>query len=264
MPQVDIVEGDMRDARALDRLLVEGCTWINLVHLEFPSDQARKATLAPISEICRRKAVRRVVHCSSAVVIGRSSANVVDENTPCRPRGAYEVGKLAMEAYFRQLSPSTTVLRPTAVFGSGGRNLMKLADDLTRRPRWLNYVKSSLQGSRRMNLIHVDNVVAALEFLAAASDVAGEVFIVSDDEYPTNNFRDVEQILMRELGVAAYRLPSTPVPPLVLSSLLRLAGRSNVNPERTYDASKILGRGLRKPRPLDEGLRDFAAWYRAR
>lgn len=254
----------MRDARALDRLLVEGCTWINLVHLEFPSDQARRAALAPIMEICRRRAVRRVVHCSSAMVVGRSSANVVDEDTPCRPRGSYETSKLALEACFRQELPGTTVLRPTAVFGAGGRNLVKLAADLVGRPRWLNYLKSSVQGSRRMNLVHVDNVVAALEFLAAASDVAGEVFIISDDEYPANNFRDVERLLMRELGVAAYRLRSMPAPALVLSSVLRLAGRSNVNPGRTYDASKILGRGLKKPMPFDEGLRSFAAWYRAR
>ena len=112
---------------------------------------------------------------------------------------------------------------------------------------------------------HVDNVVAALVFLLYATDgVAGETFIISDDESPINNYRDVERRLMAGLGIPDYPVAPVSVPRWLLSSALRMAGRTNVNPDRVYDCSKIIGRGLKKPVTFEHGLSDFVAWFRAR
>ena len=157
------------------------------------------------------------------------------------------------------------VLRPTAVFGPHGRNLIKQMRDLEQRPALLSYLHSCLQGTRRLNLVHVNNVVAALMFLLDARDnIGGQTFIISDDESPLNNHREVERRLREGLALSDYRVAPVSAPPWILSTALRLAGRTNANPNRLYDCSKIIARGLTKPVAFEEGLTDFVAWYRFR
>ena len=143
------------------------------------------------------------------------------------------------------------------------QNLLKLASALHSGNRFANYARSSLFGRRRMHLVHVENVVAAIEYLIDnPAPQRGEIYIVSDDEDPANNFRDVEQFLMQAWGIRDYPVPPLPVPKVFLSVLLRLKGRSNTDPDRIYDSSKLARAGLRaKPLSLDRGLREFASWY---
>ena len=116
-----------------------------------------------------------------------------------------------------------------------------------------------------MNLVHVDNVVAALAFLIdTPRDIGGEVYIVSDDESPLNNYRDVEHRLVEGLGIPNYPLPPVAMPRSALALALKAAGRTNTNPNRVYDGSKLLKAGLKKPVSLEEGLASFASWYRSR
>jgi nucleoside-diphosphate-sugar epimerase len=265
----EVEQGDMRDPAAFGRLLEEGCTWVNAAHLETPSDlEQSTAVMASLLEVCRKKRVRRLVHCSTAVVVGRSTSKVVTESTECQPGDHYEETKLAIEQCLLREGAEAlevVILRPTAVFGPCGRNLVKLANDLEQRSALVNYLKSCLQGARRMNLVHVDNVVAALVFLLdAIGGVAGETFIISDDEFPINNYRDVECRLMAGLGISSYAIAPISAPRWMLSSALRVAGRTNINPGRIYDCSKIIGRGLKKPVLFEKGLTDFLIWYRGR
>lgn len=263
-----VEQGDMRDPVAFGRLLEEGCTWVNAAHFEAPADLEQSiSVMSSLLKVCREKRIRRVVHCSTAVVVGHTISSVVTESTECKPGDHYEQAKLAIERCLlgENANPlEVVILRPTAVFGPRGRNLIKLANDLEHQPPILNYFKSCLQGARRMNLVHVDNVVAALVFLLNAADtVAGEIFIISDDESPINNYRDVERRLMAGLGVRDYAFDPIPAPRWMLSSALRVAGRTNTNPDRLYDCSKIIGHGLKKPVPFEHGLADFLGWYRA-
>lgn len=264
----EAMEGDMRNPAAFARILEEGCTWVNVAHLDLPSETDQINVMTSLLEVCREKRIRRLVHCSTAVVAGRSNASVVTEDTDCLPGDRYEAAKLAIEQVLLQKcggSLEVVILRPTAVFGPHGRNLIKLANDLRGQPAFVNYLKSCLQGSRRMNLVHVDNVVAALAFLIdVPGRVAGEVFIVSDDEAPGNNFRDVERCLMAALGIPDYPVAPAALPRWMLSTALRATGRTNPNPFRVYDCSKIVGRGLKKPVAFEKGLADFTTWYRDR
>jgi nucleoside-diphosphate-sugar epimerase len=264
----EVEVGDMRDPTAFARILEEGCTWVNVAQLDSPSDTEHLKVMASLLEVCRRKRIRRLVHCSTAVVAGNIPDDVVTEATECRPASNYEVTKLAVERLVlreRNYGFETAILRPTAVFGPGGKNLVKLAENLLRQPRAVNYVRSCLQGRRRMNLVHVDNVAAALAFLIdAPRDIGGEIYIVSDDESPLNNYRDVEQRLARGLDIPYYPLPPIAMPRAALSLALKVIGRTNTNPGRTYDSSKLVRAGFRKPMTLERGLASFASWYRSR
>jgi nucleoside-diphosphate-sugar epimerase len=181
-PNVVVVAGDMRAPQTFERLILEESTWINLVSLNLRSESEETRLMTQLVAICRKKRVKRIVHCSTAVVVGRAPVDVVSEITECEPASTYEIRKLAVERVllgYAEDGLEITALRPTAVFGPGGRNLIKLAHDLLHRPRLVNYLKSCVQGRRKMNLVCVANVVAALIFLATSkADVTGQPFLV--------------------------------------------------------------------------------------
>lgn len=267
--RVIAVKGNLLDAKTLRPLLTPGATVIHLAYLATSNPEVDNlAAVRNLLAACNAAGIKRMIHCSTAVVAGNVSDDVITEDTVCRPSTTYERVKYRIEQEMRGAAAGRheiTILRPTAVFGPRGRNLIKLANDLRAQPAFVNYLKSCLQGSRRMNLVHVDNVVAALAFLIGVPGrMAGEVFIISDDEAPGNNFRDVERCLMAGLGVPDYPNAPAALPRWLLSAALRAAGRTNTNPFRVYDCSKIVGRGLKKPVAFDQGLADFASWCRDR
>jgi len=258
--------GDLENLEILREFLAPGGV---LVHLAYPTDWNSTRHLSAAEELGRVAAevgVKRIVLCSTAVVVGNAKSRRVNEDTICSPVSDYERTKLSIEQTFATLGKNAyqlAVLRPTAVLGAGGRNLFKLARDLTQGSLTVNYLRSSLFGRRRMNLVCVENVVAALGFLARREQAMfREVFIVSDDDDPLNNFRDIEIELMTQLGVANYWVPPFPVPQQVLSGILHLGGRSCTDPKRTYDGSRLFRAGYKKISTITQSLKCFAVFFK--
>jgi len=260
------VHGDLLQPASLGALVAPGCTVVNLAYLEAASHDQNLAAAANLARACRAGGARRLVHVSTATVVGAARDDVVTEATPPDPRIDYERTKLAVERRLAEEAGGAlelAVLRPTAVFGPRGRNLLALATRLAAGGKWANYARSCLHGRRRLNLVCVDNVVAAIRFALDAPLAAGpEVFIVSDDDDPLNNYRAVESRLAARLGRGDYPVPPLALPAAVLAAILRLRGRSNANPNRVYSGAKLAGAGFRRPAPLAAGLESFADWYR--
>ena len=260
------IPGSIEDKRCLRELLVRDGF---LVHLAYPQDWDTERHLLATEGLASAAVeigVRRFVHCSTAMVVGAVDATLVDEDTPCKPATAYERTKFLIE---QSLSTSLegvvelAVLRPTAILGIGGKNLIKLARELTYGSRYTNYARTCLMGRRTMNLVCVENVSAALLLLLKRKQsLVQEKYYVSDDDDPGNNFRNVEQVLMEHLCIPAYGIPILPVPLFVLATALRLIGRSCQNPCRVYDSSKLVRVGYRKTTTLTQGLDRFAQWFR--
>ncbi len=153
------------------------------------------------------------------------------------------------------------IVRPTAVFGPGGKNLVKLARETAAGGTALRYLRTSLQGRRPMNLVSVQTVCAAIAHLAKRTGAGHkDVFIVSDDDAGTNNYRDVERVLMNAFGRADFRLPPLRVPHVLESGVRQLAGRSRNASHRRYLADKLLATVFVKPLGFDEALRRYAAY----
>ena len=246
--EVEIIEGDLHDSASLERFLEPGCTVINLVYLWNESEAGNLAAIGNLLGACKSANVARLIHCSTADVAGRTPDQRVVEASPCRPVTAYAVTKLKVEAAILAFEPScheVAILRPTAVFGPGGQNLKKLAQDLVTGSSLRNAFKACVFGHRRMNLVHVDNVVAAIAFLADRGHALGkEVFIISDDDAPSNDFASVELAMMKGLGVQGSRLPQIRFPSWLLSLMLRALRKNNVNPHCIYDAGKLRSLGI--------------------
>jgi len=265
--RVVTIAGDLLKPDTLHELVSPGSTVIHLAYLGPPHrDEENVAAARNLIAACRDARIRRLVHCSTAVVAGNVPDDVITEATVCRPCTEYERVKYHIEEEMREAAAGAhglAILRPTQVFGPGGRNLLSLAGRIVSASGAVNWVYSSLQGRRRMNLVSVYNVVAALGFLATADGgVDQQTYIISDDGAPTNNFRDVERILGRELGRERPAPPLT-LPPRLLSAVLRARGRSNTNPDRIYSDAKLKAAGFAKPWSFEGALADFARWFRA-
>lgn len=257
---IDYIEGDLLKPDSLDVLLSKNCTVINLAYLARNNLEA----MANLAGAGARNQVHRLIHCSTAVVAGRTKSDSVNETTPSHPASEYQRTKQQIEAILLEMASGNfevSILRPTAVFGPGGKNLLKLANELRTGNMWVNYVRSCLFNRRSMNLVAVENVVAALVFLLDAEQVDREIFIISDDEAPVNNYRDVENRLLTIFGMS-YPIPRLPVSVSVLSTFLHLAGRPNTNPSIKYSDQKLAALGFEKPKKLDMAIDDFATWYK--
>lgn len=261
-PNIEWFRGGLEDIETLRDFLAAGGV---LIHLAYPPDWDSSRHLAAAEKLARIAAdvgVRRVVLCSTAVVVGNAKSRCITEETMCSPVGDYERTKLGIEQVFAAAAKDAyqlAVLRPTAVLGTGGRNLHKLAHDLTEGSRIVNYLRSSVFGNRTMNLVCVENVVAALVFLVRREqNLDHEVYISSDDDDPRNNFRDIEMALMTHLGLPDYAVPPLVLPHHLLSVILHLSGRSCTDPKRTYDGSRLRRAGYENASTIAQSLERFA------
>jgi nucleoside-diphosphate-sugar epimerase len=265
---VEFIQGDLNDVNSLHSLLEPGCTVINLVYSWKGGEQGNLAMIRNLLDACLSAGIARLIYCSTAVVSGRISENQLTEATECRPVSEYGITKLKIEQTLMTTAKGhfdTVILRPTAVFGPGpgGKQLKKLTADLLHGKPWRNYLKSCLFGRRRMNLVYIDNVIAAILFLAQyAKPIKREVFIVSDDAFPSNNFIAVERYLMRSLGIPDYPLPRITLPLGFLSLLLQGLGRDNINPRCNYSQNKLEAFGFTSPVDFETGLANYADWRR--
>jgi nucleoside-diphosphate-sugar epimerase len=256
----EIIEGDLREAAGPTRLVEPGCDVVNLAHLWDGSLEDNVRAVRGLLSACAAGDSRRLVHLSSVAVFGRAPGDRVDEASPCLPVIAYGRAKLALEKLLAaEARTPFTIVRPATVFGEPGPPLDALIAELRRPVRIKGWLLSSVSGARRMNLVHVDNVVAAISFLLEAESFpGGQAFIVSDDDHPANNFSGVERELMKSLGVPDYALPRLPVPAWALALLLRARGHNNVNPRRTFDGARLAALGYRPPVDFIQGLAALA------
>jgi nucleoside-diphosphate-sugar epimerase len=257
-----IIQRNLSCPDSLEDLIEPDCVVVNLVYFwNLPASENILAAKRLI-DACRRKGAQKLIHCSSATVVGSVKEDIVTEETPCQPSTEYEKTKWQIEQTLLEpdhVTPEVIILRPTAVFGSGGKNLVKLVNDLRCRSKLYNYVKSCLYQRRSMNLVSLETVADSIKYFIKSPQVFDhEVFIVSDDEYPENNFIDVEHQLMNALGIPGYRIKRINLPRMSLSILLRLTQKSNFNPMRRYSCEKLFRCGFRKNTTFIENLKVYA------
>ena len=260
---VEVIEGDMRDEALIDRCLEPGATVINLAFDRTAPPADNVAAAQVLARGCERARVARLLHLSTATVVGANRDELIDEASRCVPVTPYESTKLAIEDALRSETADTelVIVRPTAVFGAGGQNLVKLARETAGEGVVPRYLRACVQGRRPMNLVSVETVCAALVHLAGRpGGCECDVFIVSEDEARANNYRDVERVLMAAVGRTDYRWPPLRLPRSLATAVRALAGRSSSNPHRRYRSDKLLDTGFVKPLGFDEALRRYAAY----
>ncbi|MBW2574977.1 MAG: NAD(P)-dependent oxidoreductase [Deltaproteobacteria bacterium] len=260
-----ITQGDLLDPDSLNRFITPDSTVINLAYLSGNSLNLNLKATENIVDACIAKRAARLIHCSTAVVAGRAKDNVINENTACIPATQYEKSKLEIENILNKRLKGKSeliILRPTAVFGRHGKNLIKVANDLLSLPPFTTFLKTALFYKRRLNLVCVENVVSAILFLMQINDrMDGKRFIISDDDERENNYYDIINLLAKYFGHKPVKAFYMPYRYHILRMLLIVSKRSNTDAHRNYSSNKLFCLGFKKSIQFREGIRRFASWY---
>jgi len=278
---VDVIEGDLAHPEVAARA-VAGCGTVYHLAAAFrePGIKPRRYREVHVDatkyllEAAKAEGVERIVHCSTIGVHGHVGNPPADEMSPFAPGDIYQETKADGERLALQLQREytlpLTVVRPTGIYGPGDLRLLKLFRPIARR----RFVMVG-SGEVFFHMVHVRDLVQGLR-LAATSDAAiGETFIIGGEEYCT--VRELVTRIARVWGVAvpSLRVPAWPLyaagalceavtipfgidPPLYRR---RVAFFTRSRAFRIDKAKRLLG--YRPAVPLQAGLAETAAWYRA-
>jgi len=132
-PGVEIVAGDLLDAQTIRRA-VDGCRYVihagGMFRFWVPDDEkvffdTNARGTEHVLMACSKAQVERVIHISTAAVIGQpDSDKIVDETHPPRPADAYQQSKLRAERiaerFYTEERLPVIILRPGAYYGPLG------------------------------------------------------------------------------------------------------------------------------------------------
>lgn len=261
--RVEVQRGSLLDHGDSLRFLRPGSALIHLAYSATPDPTVNLAVARNLVMAAGMAGVKKMVHVSTAAVVGRVDADMVDEATPCNPSDDYERIKLEIEHILasgcRQSGIPLVIVRPTAIFGQGGENLVKLIQQVDHDRPTLRLLRACLYGRRRLNLVAIDNVVAAICHVLNLNTPNGECFFISDDHVPENNYVDVAETVRLVRGISSPAIRSAVDLSPFLPATLRALGRSNVNPRRVYRCEKLLASGYRPAVPFLDAVKAFAA-----
>ena len=226
-------------------------------------------------------AIKKVLITSSLAAVGLSEDPVADETTPLNPISLYGRSKAEMERALAEPAEDGTVylndlpvviIRPPAVYGP------READIYT----FFKAVNTGLcpvigSGTEpELTLVHVRDLVRGMIDAAESDATAGETyFLGSDDAY---SWRQIKAAATAALGKKALTVPVPRVLVGVVGAAVegisKLFGQyPPLNREKAREilrAAKMCSSekarrhfGYRQQVPLEEGVRETIAWYRA-
>ena len=258
---VEWLQADLLNPNSLDEVFEEGDLVINLVYIKGSASEQNHQVVKNLILACVKAKVARLVHCSTSLVVGATSVSDISEATPCLPLTNYEVTKYELEKFILSGSYDgldVAVLRPTAVVGVGSENLIKLSHQLVNSLRIINYLRSSLFGSRPMHLVPVEMVSEALiHLIFLPVPLSKQVYIVAADSDADNNFKKVEEVLRKALGIQQRKIPLLPFPQLFLRLMLRLLGRTDFSLSRNYRTEKLKSTGFQSESSVGRAVMSF-------
>lgn len=245
--KVTIFQGDLLNPDSLKDFLPPGGILVHLAYMD--NSSANIKAIFNLIDAVKQSSVKRVVHCSTVVVVGFDAKGVVTEETISAPNGEYQQTKYRIEQILREELPPNVelaILRPTEIIGPGGQGLRGMTGRLQSGRSYINYLYHCILKSRRFNYVSVHNVVAALILLASSPITQrGEIYNISDDDDADNSYAAVENIINSNLNLKSEYSFDVGLPQSVLSRLFKLLPNASP-PDRIYSHSKIAALGYRK------------------
>jgi CDP-glucose 4,6-dehydratase len=264
--EVELVEGDLRDAEAVETV-VAGCDSVFHLAAQTIVGVARESPLETfevnvrgawhVFEACRLHDVARTVFASSDKAYGSSPELPYREDFPLRAAYPYDASKAAADIVARSYANAyglpLAVSRFANVYGGGDLNFSRLIPEavvavLDGRPPAIRS-----DGSPERDFLHVDDAVSAYLAIEAALDgdgAAGQAFNAGG-ERPHS---------VREVVGAIAALAGASVEP-------DFQGEGNPDGEidrQLVDSSKLRElTGWTPQVALEDGLRRTLEWYRA-
>lgn len=254
------IEADLLKPESLANLLTPNSRVINLAYSVTATPAENIAMAENLIRACIQAKVTKLVHCSTAVVVGTNESFIIDENAECLPSTEYERAKLEIEKIFMGAANAELticILRPTAVLGTGGLNIKKMLSEIRQENILLNFIRSSVQGRRRLNLIPVRDVVRALLHLCKQPGVPSGIYICSADDDPDNRYDRVEEIIRAALK-QERRISKLSLPGYVLNIVLKVGRKGSAQiANRYYSSEKLSSTGFQRTEAISVAVREF-------
>ncbi len=256
----EVVRGDLSDSQAIDRTVAQAEVVYHVAaKIKGPGPKrdffvANVAGTKNVLEAALRARVRRVVYLSSIAVYGLArEGEQINEETPYddapEHRDLYGQSKIAGDAaavsFAKASGLPVTILRPGVVYGPGNPLPLGL---LGFRAGRTNFVFGNR--SNRVPLNYMENLIDAMQMVAAAKGATLETFVIVDDDSLT-----LEQYHAAKSNLDGTKTIFLPGWPVLLGGPLGGLSRHQAKralQDRWYDTRKIRAAGW-KPRV---GLRE--------
>ena len=275
-----LVEGDLSDASAVERLL-QGADAVLHVAAVYrtaghPDSYYREVNVGGtgrLLEAAARRGVQRFVHTSTVGVHGHVANPPADETTPLAPGDIYQQTKLEAEAlafsFHRTRGVPVAVVRPGAIYGPGETRLLKLFRAIARG-------RYAVVGSGHScyHPVYIDDLVAGFLLALDRPEAVGEAFLIAGPRYLSQD--ELASLIARHTGgrVLPFHIPAAPIQLLgdVVEALCVPLGLEPPLHRRRVDfwtksrafsiekARRLLGYAPRVD--VEEGIARTAAWYR--
>jgi nucleoside-diphosphate-sugar epimerase len=217
--------------------------------------------------------IRKVLVTSSLAAVGRAEG-VADETTPLNPISQYGQSKAQMEAALApfQADLPLVVVRPPAIYGPRETDILTFFQ--TVRRGICPVIGDGTQPD--LSLVHVRDLVQGMIDAVASEATSGQTyFIGSEVPYAWNQVRDATAAA---LGRSVLTIPIPPALIEAVGAVAEVAGKllgtyPPLNREKAAEirhACKMCSSakarrdfGYRPGIPLEDGIRETIAWYRA-
>jgi len=203
-----------------------------------------------LAQAAKQSGVGRFVFLSSIrAQCGPTTDTVMTETVEPRPTDAYGKSKLAAERGLAEIDLDWVSLRPVLVYGPGVKANMAQLIRLARSP--LPLPLGSI--TARRSLLSLENLLAAIEVVLAASQTLRRAYIVADREALT-----VGQMITAMRSGLGRKPNVLPFPPTILNLLFRAAGQreafSRLSGSLVADPSALMSLGWRPVVSTASGL----------
>jgi len=187
-----------------------------------------------VLEVAREETVRRVIHLSSAGVLGAVKKNdVADEDYPPNPRQVYDRTKLEGEKIalrFAEEGMDIIVIRPGWAYGPRDKRTFKLIKAISHKKFMM-----ATKGKARQTPVYIDDLVRGI-LLTAQKGEKGEIYHLAGDEILTA--WEIVRVIASSCGrkIPRFRLPLLPAR---LAALILEKMFSSLRKEPPFNRAKL-------------------------
>jgi len=286
-PRLSIMQGDVLDAKSLDKCFEEQSIDV-VLHLAaemdfFPSEVQKvykvnvEGTRNVLSACCEKHKVTRFIYCSTTETIGQTTDpdKPADEEATLRPTSEYGKSKVEAEKLVTEICGKTNtdyiIIRPCGIYGP--KDFFVYYELITMINQGLMFFYPQGASKYRVSFLYVDDVVDAF-MLALTQGAPGSVYNLAPSNAET--YADWISVISAEVGrVEPFMTLPMPIVKIVTSLLMPVMnlGKNRVfmyRPEtidrmqedRFYSCAKAEKElGWEQKVTMDEGMRRTVAWY---
>ena len=212
-------------------------------------------------ECCNIKNIDKLIHFSTAVVTGVQDYVIIDEEAICNPITNYQKDKLQIESCFLDsvLNFNLIILRPTAVFGMDGKNLIKNINSAKNSSFIINFFKMITLGNRHMHLVSVENVINTMDFfIDDNSNIKIEIFFISQDNDSFNYYKNVYPMILEHLNKFSFSyISNLAIPKYFLTYLLMFFNKRYEEVSCVYSPERLKIRGVSFENSLEDSIKRY-------